>query len=224
VVEKFLDVSLIIAISRELNESEQVLWTGTPNAQCVMWRASCPGFLLGLVVFAFGLFILTVAYSSSERAPDTVKYYDANGRPITDPAIMDEIKRATNYKAPPEPPVQSSAAPLGALLLIVTGIVGLASPIIAYQRASNTTYAVTDLRLIVVDGLRNRTRSYTHHDIGPIERVDRDNATGDIRLRGMMPTGYRRVPDYLSTGLVCIDNVREVEQMLLNLGNKGRES
>lgn len=217
-MESLTDTNRLEAVSRELRAGEEILWMGAPDPYRVAWRVSPVPFVVGLTIVVFALF-LWGHISPQNPEPVPVKVYGADGRLITDPMILSETMRATHYTAP-QPPRDSSTLTFAFLIFLASGVFAMASPVLVTARAQNTVYAITDQRLIVINTLGNRVRSYTPNDLGLMERVDSEHGYGDIRLRGLMTIGYRRVPDYLASGLVCIPNVRQVEDLLLNLAKQ----
>jgi hypothetical protein len=108
--------------------------------------------------------------------------------------------------------------PLFGLPFVVIGFVMLGSPFWATRRARKTTYALTDRRLIFIEvGLTGavRTMSLRGHEIGPIERVERTDGSGDLSFSHFVdPRSGHDSPDGQARSFVAIPHVREVESLV----------
>jgi hypothetical protein len=108
--------------------------------------------------------------------------------------------------------------PLLGLPFAVVGFVMLGSPFWATRKARKTTYALTDRRLIFIEvGLTGavRTTSLQGHEIGPIERLERKDGSGDLSFSRFVDSrNGHDSPDGQSRSFFSIPHVREVESLV----------
>jgi hypothetical protein len=108
--------------------------------------------------------------------------------------------------------------PLLGLPFAVVGFVMLGSPFWATRKARKTTYALTDRRLIFIEvGLTGavRTVSLRGDEVGPIERVERKDGSGDLSFCHFVDSrNGHDSPDGQARSFVAIPHVREVESLV----------
>jgi hypothetical protein len=67
---------------------------------------------------------------------------------------------------------------------VLIGLGGLCAPLWLRRRATTIVYAITDQRVITIDGRRSRTvRSFLPQDITDLRRVEHPDGSGDLVLR-----------------------------------------
>ncbi|MEN3113134.1 hypothetical protein ACFONG_16210 [Uliginosibacterium paludis] len=108
-----------------------------------------------------------------------------------------------------------SLFPLFGLPFLLVGIGGLSAPLWLRRRARFTVYVLTNRRAISIDGAKTITvKSYPASEIAGIERVERQDGSGDLILR----TEYYRDSDgdrqTRQHGFFSIDEVRSVENLV----------
>jgi hypothetical protein len=109
--------------------------------------------------------------------------------------------------------------PLFGIPFLLVGLGMLTSPWWAHRKGSQTVYAVTDRRLLIIKGGAARSvQSFDENSIGNIERVERSNGSGDIIFA-------QQVRDYgggdgdartsvVHIGFFGIPDVRSVEKLV----------
>lgn len=183
-------------IHDELLDGEAILWAGKPT----LLRAMGGGSLVAAGVTA-GILVLVVGIISTSRSMAFSRF---GGMPMMGP-----------------PP---------ALFTMITLIVALAfglvllSPLWRLLNARNTIYAITNQRIMILDGvLSQNATSYGADDIQRIERRTYGNGRGDLIFRHETRTrqyqssqGFRRTRYYTQPiGFFGISNIREVERLMI---------
>jgi len=100
------------------------------------------------------------------------------------------------------------------LPFLLIGLAILTSPLWTYLGAQRTVYAVTEHRALIISGLGTRgVQSFTHADIGDLERFERADGSGDLYFaaRGYVTRGVARMQ---RLGFIGIPEVRTVEQLI----------
>lgn len=108
--------------------------------------------------------------------------------------------------------------PLFELPFLLFGLGGLSLPLWLRRIARSTIYAITNHRLISIEGAKSITvKSYIASDLVDIERTEHPDGRGDLVLQSER---YRDSDGELQTrdhGFFAIDNVRHVERIIENL-------
>jgi len=167
-----------IALS-ELEDGENLLWCGRPNAKRA-FVASLAIFLFAIPWTAFALFWMWGA-SGFGKAPDGFNIiFSLFGVPF-----------------------------------VLIGFAMMAMPYWAYRKAQKTIYALSDRRVVIIEGGKSKTvHSYGRGDLGTIKRTELADGSGDLTFAQKHSTdsdGDRRTTDI---SLIGIPQVRSVEQML----------
>jgi hypothetical protein len=104
------------------------------------------------------------------------------------------------------------------LIFIGAGLYAMASPFLTMSSASNTIYAITDRRILVIeDGATRKVQSYTADDIEHIERREKTDGSGDIIFARERYQRHHNGHSHTHTrdiGLWGVPNAREVERLL----------
>jgi len=114
--------------------------------------------------------------------------------------------------------------PLFGLPFLIIGVLMLVSPLWARSQAKRTIYAVTSQRLLIlVYGRSTSVRSFDPTVLGPIQRSDRPDGTGDLLFpdQTLLNTtrGYSRL-QAMTTGFVGIIDVRLVHDLIRTTFNR----
>ena len=214
-------------IASELLAGEYVKWAGKPDPMrlaskdlwnSVIWIALL---LFMLIVMAGPVAFMSVSSSAvmvSEAIPS------GPGGPMTGDPMMDVVQHS---------PMGGPAFGVFSLVPIVIGLVVLGivmslilRPLTRFLEAQRTRYAITNRRVLIVNGLfSRRVQSIGGEDIERIERRGRGDGYGDLILGYETRTRYihsnvsnmhhRR--DYREPyGLLAVPDVRQVEAVLLD--------
>lgn len=190
-------------IEDELYAQEEILWAGTPTPL----RALGGGSLVSAGASA-GILVLVLGIIFTFRS---MAFSGFEGMPMMGP-----------------PPAIFTLITL--IMALTFGLV-LLSPLWQWLNARNTLYAITNQRILILDGvLSQNATSYHAADIERIERRTYGNGRGDIIFRRETRSrryrtsgGFRRTRYYTqSIGLFGIPDVREVER-LIRVTFKGEE-
>ncbi len=146
----------------ELEEGEQVLWSGRPKPGARSRNA--PGNVFRVLAIVYGLLgigLLLLGFILGSTLPD---------RPLAASLV---------------PSIIGTVFLLLAVLFVILGLV-------LRQSLRGTLYAVTDQRIIVMNTGRTLTvDSYSRDDIGQIRRSERPDGSGDLTFASTrMPYGY----------------------------------
>jgi len=172
----------------EVCPDEKVYWVGRPSVSRLVVVFAIPFVLLGLGCFALVVFITTFVWTF----PPPVAPGREWGRMIVSVFFL--------------------------LPFCCTGLLLIGTPIWAFVEARRTLYAVTDRRLILSRPIFNgsiRTKSFLTDDVGPLERLERADGSGDL-LFGLARE-FRRKDGTNALGrqgFFGIAQVREVESLI----------
>jgi hypothetical protein len=176
-------------VEPELENGEQLLWVGKPSPNRMLIPSILP--------FGFGVVWTTFAVNfiyQWNRGPNDVQ---GPGGLFGLQGILSNL-----FFVP--------------FILIGTG--ALLTPIWFYLKAKRTVYCVTSGRILIVQNRRSRkVESYGPPDIGPIERTERADGSGNLtfaRRDYSDNDGHQRSQDIQFVG---IPDVRSVEKLLRDL-------
>lgn len=143
------------ALRRELTAGERIVWSAQPRASRLKRGFGIWLFAIPWTVFAlFWESMALLPWASSSNTPDGIKW----GFGIV--------------------------FPLFGLPFIAIGLWMLWQPIRAMRKAGETIYALTDRRLIrVVTGKGREVASVMLSQIGPINRRENNDGTGDLSIQ-----------------------------------------
>jgi hypothetical protein len=175
----------------ELQSGESLSWTGTADPRRAA-LASLPAAIFGVPFAGFALFWISVA----SRATHAVS------------------------KSPHNSFVGGfSVFPLFGVPFLLIGMTMVLAPLWALLKAKSTVYAVTNRRVMVISGSKNRSvKSFTPADILSVEHRERPDGSGDIVLmtNPLMRTG-NNLPSQMKIALCGIPNVKQVADEVLTL-------
>lgn len=145
------------------------------------------------------------------------------GIPWTAFAIFWTVTAAWGTSNMKDGPGLFSLFPLFGLPFILIGIGMLSSPFWAYWRASKTVYAISDRRVITIEGGWSKTiRSYASDNLKDVFRKEKKDGSGDIILSQRIwrdSDGDRQLESF---GLLRIANVKDVEARIKKLAQQAK--
>jgi hypothetical protein len=191
--------TLETSISNELVEGEQLLWSGRPEPGGKSITSPARVFLIiGLIYFPLGLLLVALGL-----------------------ILLFAVPGAAN-----------SGGYLGALIpggvFFIIGLVFLIIGLVARFPTKNTSYAITDRRVIILrSGRYLRAISYHKRAITQVQRLERPDGSGDLIFSGTaLPYGnyynnanYNTASSNRQGAFTAIANVHFVEQRLLSMLN-----
>jgi hypothetical protein len=111
--------------------------------------------------------------------------------------------------------------PLWGVPFVLIGLGMLSAPYWAWRHAKQTCYAVTDQRVLILEGgLFGKTtiRSYGPGALGKMHRTEQSDGSGDLIFEEVSETNgngiFRRTTTTTSRGFYGIRNVRGVEELV----------
>ena len=109
--------------------------------------------------------------------------------------------------------------PLFILLFVLPGFAMLSTPYWTYRRATKTIYAITEKRVITIEGgFKNTTiKSYYPDDLHDIHRVQKSNGTGNIILHKNISRDSDGDSRTTEKGLMNITDVKHVESLVKSI-------
>jgi len=117
--------------------------------------------------------------------------------------------------------------PLFGLIFVAVGGFMLLSPLRAMAKARSTIYAITNERLLIIEGGRTRrVTSFTAGDIQQIERTERADGSGDVVFRRELPPTRRNSISFNGNwsatriGFFGVSDVRRVEAAVRDFSRK----
>jgi hypothetical protein len=112
--------------------------------------------------------------------------------------------------------------PLFGLPFVLVGLGLLSSPFWAYRKAKSGAYAITNRRIIIIEGGSSRSvKSYVKRDVQQIERREHSNGTGDLIFAREYVRGSKGRVNTREIGFFGIPRAREVEHLLRGLIDPG---
>lgn len=181
-------------LTNELFEDETVLWAGQPTGTRMALQR-LPLALVGLVFF----FAVSTLFARIPLGPMMSMQGPMMSMPFSLFGLVQPV-------------------------LAVAGLALAATPLWAFFAANRTWYAVTDQRVLIINGgITSSTVSYGPEDIECVERRNNFSGSGDVIFRhetrartspdthGHSHSTLHRVP----VGFFGIQNAREVEALLM---------
>jgi len=174
----------------ELQSGESLYWTGTadPRRTAV---AALPAALFGIPFAGFALFWITQAYHATSAMSNSSHNAFASGFRVF---------------------------PLFGLPFLFVGLGIILMPLRAFLKGSNTVYAVTNQRVMIITGTSNRSvKSITPADIVSVEHRERPDGSGDIAILTNAITRTNNMTSQVKVALCGVPNVKQVAQQVLAL-------
>jgi hypothetical protein len=182
-----IDPSLTDPHRSELKPGEQFLWAGRPNP-AGMALGSLGGTVFGVFWCGFLVNFLQQWYRFPSR--------DASG-----PAGLFGL--------------HGLLSALFFVPFVLIGLGALLSPLWAYLGARKTFYGITNERVLIVQCWRGRkVTSYYPTDLGPLERRERPDGSGDLSFARITTKDSDGDPKVVPVKFSGIPAVRQVEELL----------
>lgn len=180
------DSELRSTIQPELDAGEPLLWAGRPNAARAAGK-NWGGFIIGAIVTAFAVFWMAGAWSISRQ-------------------VSRSSLPGSGF---------SSVFPLFGLIFVAAGVYAMLSPFLAYNSSSNSVYAVTDRRIIIIEKSAggSKVQNYAAQDISRIERRDAGEI-GDVIFARELMRGSKGRSWEKDIGFIGIADARAVEKLI----------
>jgi hypothetical protein len=178
----------------ELNQNEFVKWIGRPIPKIITFGGVILS-IFGAIFIIFSLFWITTALNHSKHS-----FYFKQ-------SFMDKI------------------FPYFGLIFLAIGIAIFLSPIFIYRDTKNTIYAITDKRCIIIKlGKSKRISSYSKESVSIIDRVEREDGTGDLIFAKEQYTSTdsdtnTSTISSRNIGFYYVPKVKEVEKYLSEMIN-----
>lgn len=138
----------------ELKVSENLVWSGVPNAREAAIVAIPETITPGIVLIAFALLWTVGTYSAAVSTP-----------------------------APSQKPSSVLGTLMIALILLMAGLLHFARPLWVYRRALRTVYAVTSHRAMIIRGNRSKNiNSLDPAEIVKVQCRERKDGSGNVMI------------------------------------------
>jgi hypothetical protein len=112
--------------------------------------------------------------------------------------------------------------PLFGVPFVLVGLGLLSAPFRAYHKARSGAYAITNRRIIMIEGGTSRTvKSFVQKDVQQIERREHSNGTGDVIFARERVRGSKGRINTREIGFFGIAQAQEVERLLRRLVGSG---
>jgi hypothetical protein len=182
-------------VSRELNAAgETLLWTGKPDPVRSM-RSTLGHFVFGFVWTAFIINAIVVSHSGNRGESGLGKLFGMYG-------LISDL-----FFVP----------------FVLAGAWLLSSPLLAYWAALNTTYAITNQRVLIVSSGRNKkVRTYLTDSINMLERTEHPNGTGTVAFNRASNRDSDGDSRSIDAEFVGIPDARVVEELIQKTFNAPR--
>ena len=142
-----------IRVQSELHIGENLVWSGVPDAQRAAVAAIPETLLPGILFGGAGLFIMIYEYGAGSSMPKTSSH-----------SISPML-----------------AAFVTGLPFVIAGLINLLRPLWIYWRRLNTSYGVTNQRVMIIS--RGSVRSIKPGDIFDVKYRERRNGSGEVMIR-----------------------------------------
>ena len=174
----------------ELQPGESLYWTGVADPRRAAITA-LPASLFGIPFAGFALFWITTAY---------------NGTHAMSKSSSNAFTKGFSF------------FPLFGVPFLLVGLGIILAPLWAYLKGLNTSYAVTNQRVMIISGSGSRTvKSCTPADIVSVDHRERPDGSGDVAIRTNAITRTNNSVSQVTVGLVGVSNVKEVARHVMNL-------
>ena len=109
-------------------------------------------------------------------------------------------------------PPGSSLFPLFGLIFVFVGLAMVFAPLFNSNKASQTIYAVTDRRLLILEG--SGAQTFLPSELERLERRGGENGRGDVIFARELRRGAKGRAYTHEIGFFGIENPREVERLI----------
>ncbi len=173
----------------ELQPGESLYWTGLADPGRAA-VTTLPAALFGIPFAGFALFWINGAYHASSS-----------------------LSRSPNAFAK-----SFSIFPLFGLPFFLIGLAIVLAPLWAFVKGRNTSYAVTNQRIMIISGTGSRSiKSCTPADIVSVDHRERPDGSGDVLIRTNSIMRTNNSVSQMTIGLYGVSNVKEVARQVMNL-------
>lgn len=182
----------------ELQSGESLSWTGAADPGRAA-LAALPAAFFGIPFAGFALFWMSMAFRGTHAMSKSGHNAFTAGFAIF---------------------------PLFGLPFLLIGMGIILAPFWAFLKARSTVYAVTDRRVMVITGSKNRSvKSLTSADILSVEHRERPDGSGDITLvtNQLMRMG-NNMPSQMKVALCGVPNVKQVAGQVMALHTQTQPS
>ncbi len=170
---------------REIDADEEILWAGRPNPARMSTR-TLPVLLFGIPFTAFAVFWIVNAYNMGNSGPSFGPGGGIGG-----------------------------FFPLFGIPFVLVGLGMLLSPLIAFHKGTQTVYAITNRRALIIEAGNSRSvKSYPFSNMDNLERVENADGSGDIVFLRETRRGSKGRTYTEPIGFFGVPEVRAVERML----------
>lgn len=175
----------------ELESGESLVWSGTADPRRAAMSA-IPAALFGIPFAGFALFWMSQAF----RATNAMAGHSHNSF-------------VSGFKV----------FPLFGIPFLLVGLAIVFAPLWAYITGAKTVYAVTNRRVMLISGSKNRAvKSFTPADIASVEHRERPDGSGDIVLMtNMLQRRGNNMAVPMKVSLCGVPNVKQVAEQVLAL-------
>ena len=174
----------------ELQSGESLYWTGTADPRRAALTALSAS-IFGLPFAGFAFFWITQASHATSAMTKSANNAFTNGFRVF---------------------------PLFGLPFLLVGLGVILAPLWAFLKGSNTVYAVTNQRVMIITGGGTRSvKSYTPADIVSVEHRERPDGSGDIAILTTGATRTNNSVSQIKVALLGVPNVKQVAQQVLAL-------
>jgi hypothetical protein len=140
-------------VQSELHVAENLVWSGVPDVRRAAVAAIPETLLPGILFGGAGLFVMIYEYGAGSTLPKT------SSRSLS-PML---------------------AALVMGLPFVIAGLINLLRPLWIYWKRLNTSYGVTNQRVMIVSG--GYVRSIKPGDIFDVKYRERRNGSGEVMIR-----------------------------------------
>jgi len=169
-----------IRVQSELHVGENLVWSGVPDARRAAVAAIPETLLPGIVFGGAGLFAMIYIYGAGSTMPKT------SSRSLS-PML---------------------AALVMGLPFVIAGLINLLRPLWIYWKRLNTSYAVTNQRVMIVSG--GSVRSIKPGDIFDVKYRERRNGSGEVMIRTDFSVRSKNLLARKQDWLYGVPNAKEV--------------
>jgi hypothetical protein len=169
-----------IRVQSELHVGENLVWSGVPDARRAAIAAISETLLPGILFGGVGLFVMIYEYVGSSTMPKT------SSRSLS-PML---------------------AALVMGLPFVIAGLINLLRPLWIYGKRLNTSYGVTNQRVVIVSG--GSVRSIKPGDIFDVKYRERRNGSGAVMIRTNFSVHTKNLLARKQGWLYGVPNAKEV--------------
>lgn len=184
-----------IRVQSELHVGENLVWSGVPDALRAAVAAIPETLLPGVLFGGAGFFVMIYEYGAGSAMPKTSSH-----------SISPML-----------------AAFVIGLPFVIAGFINLLRPLWIYWRRLNTSYGVTNQRVMIISG--GSVRSIKPGDIFDVKYAKRKNGSGEVMIRTNFSVHTKNLLARKQGWLYGVPNAKEVAgQVSALIGRQTPES